>query len=379
VIHPVVARALAGAACCAVTCAVAGCASQASSTSSLTASGGTLSIYLSQPPGASDPIAQEVIEAEQLAFSSEEAAVSKAIGFGLSDYVLHDKTISDNARGAIQDESTIAYLGEVVPGDSEQSVGITNALDILQLSPTDTALELNTKTSAVSGAPNSYYESLTSYGRTFARMVPDSQVEATDLVAAMKAKKITSLALGSDGSDYGLAIVQAVRQAASAAGLSIAASVASADGYFYGGTAPAAAVKAFTAAQSAHSGIALFGPSGLDTTAFLSQAGSLTNLSLSLPVPAASAAVKSFEQAFAAKYGSQPVPQAVFGYAAMQALLQTLKQAGHDANDRATVVKDFVDTTDGSSVIGSYSMDKAGNITSATTFRLFSASALAKG
>ena len=36
--------------------------------------------------------------------------------------------------------SAIAYLGEVDPGLSSQSLGITNAQDLLQVSPTDTDL-----------------------------------------------------------------------------------------------------------------------------------------------------------------------------------------------------------------------------------------------
>ena len=44
-------------------------------------------------------------------------------------------TLSEQARTVIQDKTSIAYLGEVVPGSSAASLGITNALDILQVSP----------------------------------------------------------------------------------------------------------------------------------------------------------------------------------------------------------------------------------------------------
>ncbi len=73
--------------------------------------------------------------------------------------------LSDNARAAIIDSSSIAYLGEVAPGTSDQTVGITNALALLQVSPTDNALELSAHTPAVSGSPHSYYEQWGTYGQ----------------------------------------------------------------------------------------------------------------------------------------------------------------------------------------------------------------------
>jgi branched-chain amino acid transport system substrate-binding protein len=45
----------------------------------------------------------------------------------------------------------------------------------------------------------------------------------------------------------------------------------------------------------------------------------------------------------------------------MSALLNALKQAGRGANDRTTVVKDFLKLRERSSVLGSYSIDGAGD------------------
>ena len=69
--------------------------------------------------------------------------------------VLHGAKPSDNARTAIQDSTAIAYLGEILPGASADSLGIVNDQDILQVSPTDTAVELTQSTPAVPGAPAS--------------------------------------------------------------------------------------------------------------------------------------------------------------------------------------------------------------------------------
>ncbi len=111
--------------------------------------------------------------------------------------------VSDNARSAIIDKTAIAYLGEIAPGTSDQTAGITNALGLLQVSPTDTALELSQSTPAVADAPKTYFQSWGTYGRTFARVVPSSAVEAKALVAEMKAQSVKSLFVANDGSDYG--------------------------------------------------------------------------------------------------------------------------------------------------------------------------------
>ena len=95
--------------------------------------------------------------------------------------------LSNNARAAIQNPSVIAYIGELAPGSSDGTVGITNALNMLQVSPTDGALELTRPTPAVPGAPTSFYESWSTYGRTFAHAAPSTEQEAAVLAAAMNA------------------------------------------------------------------------------------------------------------------------------------------------------------------------------------------------
>ncbi|HYZ80973.1 MAG TPA: hypothetical protein VE571_06875, partial [Solirubrobacteraceae bacterium] len=149
--------------------ALAGCATQTKS--AVTVSGKTLTIYLSQPPHATESqTATDVLEAEQLAF--------KQAGTTLGPFTLryhdplHGAELSDNARTAVQDKSAIAYLGEIEPGTSQETVPITNELGLLQVSPTDTAVYLTQATPAVSGSPGTFYPSSSTYGKTFARVVP---------------------------------------------------------------------------------------------------------------------------------------------------------------------------------------------------------------
>ena len=183
---------------------LAGCTAPASNVS---VTGTSLTIYASVPPhGAGGQQAQDVLDAEQLAFQQ---AGSQVGSFKLKLVRVDGNEPSADARTAIQDTSAIAYIGELTSGASADSVGITNAQGLLQVSPTDTAVALTQSTPAVPNAPNRYYESLSTYGRTFARVVPNATQEAKAQVSEMQALHVTKLYLTTDGSAYGAAIEDA--------------------------------------------------------------------------------------------------------------------------------------------------------------------------
>lgn len=349
---------------CLAALAVAGCTQNGSSSSAVTVSGKTLTIWISEPSNlASDPVAQDVVDAEKLAFKAHRSEVKD---YKLVLAVPKESTISQNARDAIQNQTAIAYLGEIAPGSSDQTVGITNALDLLEVSPTDTALELSQSTPAVSGSPHTYFESWSTYGRTFARVVPSAVDEAKAQVAEMKALGVTRLDVAEDRSDYGKAIADAIRSDAKAAGLTVEGNVGEeVNGYFYGGESPTAAAKYFNRIASMAPTAKLFGPSSLDSAAFTSAiSSSVHNLYVSIPgfmpkdVPAEG---KAFVIRFKAMYHHAPNTEAIFGYDAMSAVLRVLQQAGSGADNRATVITDFLGQRKVQSVLGTYSIDKAGN------------------
>jgi ABC-type branched-subunit amino acid transport system substrate-binding protein len=137
--------------------AVAGCGTSGSgsSTSTVTATGSTLTLYLSDPPAVqANPAMQDVVYGEELAFAQKKdvagIAVQEKIGRA---------SVSQNARNAIHVNSIIGYIGEVQSGQSVQTVGITNAEDVLEFSPTDDVTPVKDN-----------FESFSSYGRTFASL-----------------------------------------------------------------------------------------------------------------------------------------------------------------------------------------------------------------
>jgi branched-chain amino acid transport system substrate-binding protein len=328
----------------------------------VTVSGTTLTVYASAPTTVTGPVATDVVDAERLALTQ---LGSKVSGFRINFRVLKAKP-STNARTAIQDTSAIAYLGELEPGVSAGTMGITNAQDVLQLSPVDTALELTRSTPVVHGAPDDYYEAKSTYGKTFGRVVPSSYAEAKAQGALMGSLSVKKLYVANDGSPYGEAVAHAVRQDAGGAGISTAQgpstaagfSSSGADAMFFGASATSArkAAQLFAAVGTRAK---LFAPSALATASlpdgtYVSQPGFLPR---QVPALGKSQFVKPFES----RYGHAPATQAIFGYETVAALLSVLHQAGGKANDRTTVVHDFFAIRNRQSVIGTYSIDSNGD------------------
>jgi ABC-type branched-subunit amino acid transport system substrate-binding protein len=130
-----------------------------------------LKVYLSDPPAVqSDPALQDVVDAEELAWSQHVASV-KHVALKLVP-VKH--VVSDNARQAIDSDGLLAYLGEIQSGQSIQTVGILNAQDALELSPTD----------PVKPDQNDF-EDYSSYGRTFASLPLDLTTSTAALNRAL--------------------------------------------------------------------------------------------------------------------------------------------------------------------------------------------------
>jgi branched-chain amino acid transport system substrate-binding protein len=339
----------------ALTMGARGCAT-GSGTSSVSATGQTLTIYISAP--ATNGAMTDLVAAERLAFQQKQSEVS---GVRVRLVLLSSKP-SDNARAAIEDRSTVAYIGEAAPGASADSMGITNAQDVLQVSPTDTAIEFTQSTAAVSGAPNDYYEALKTYGRTFARVVPNGAHEARAQVQEMASLRVRRLYVTSDGSPYGASIALAVREAAPARSISLVASPTGADGAFYGTTSAQAAARQFDSLSQSNPQIKLFGPSplagGVATSARNVYVSTPGFLSKDLP-----SAGRTFASQFNAQYGHPPALEAIFGYEAVAAVLDVLREAGSSAKNRSTIVHDFFAIRNRASVLGTYSINSNGDST----------------
>jgi ABC-type branched-subunit amino acid transport system substrate-binding protein len=348
--------------------ALAGCTTTSASSSSVP--GTTLTIYISKPPGQLTATEQDVLDAEQLALREIGTTAGK---FTIKQVEVAGNELSDNARGAISDPGTIAYVGELAPGTSAQTIGITNSQDVLQVSPTDTAIELTQAVPEVPGSPGKYYESFSSNGQTFALVVPNSKLEATALVDEMQSAGVKRLYVKTDGSEYGAALKGLVSDDAGAAGITIVSTSSGADAVLYAGSSMGSAAQLFNSTASADPSAKLFAPSALADNSFAAMLSRAAQRDTYVSSPGFTAAGlppqgRQFATAFKAAFGHAPATQAIFGYQAVASILAALRKAGTSANDRGTLIKDFFALSNENpgwpdSAVGSYSIDKSGDIT----------------
>ncbi len=346
-------------ACAALAVGVGGCT--AASSTSVTVAGHSLTIYASLPPaGTGTTETDDVYSAEQLALQQSGRIGSYTVRLAPLD----GREASDNARTAIQDANAIAYLGELAPGASADSLGITNAEDLLQVSPTDTAVAETQFTPAIPGSPDLYYESLKTYHRTFARVVPSTALESRALVSLMQSLGVSRLAVLDDGSDYGKALALEVRDAAGS-GMSVTSSSTGAGAVLFAGSSASQAASAFDQAVGSNPQVKLFAPSALATGRFVASLTPAAQRALYVTEPGfykdLPPAARTFQSDFRAAFGHAPAPQAIFGYEAMASVLAVLREAGAAAGDRATVVRDYLSLRNRQSVLGTYSINANGD------------------
>jgi branched-chain amino acid transport system substrate-binding protein len=356
-------RGAAFAAACLVAFAIAGCGDEnAASNDAVTVSGSTLSIYASLPPGNSGgQVAGDVFDAEQLAFHQSASTID---GFHLQFERTHADEVSQDARNVVSNKTAIAYLGEIPPGTSGVSVQITNELGLLQVSPTDTATYLTHATPGVKNSPQHFYPARKSFQTTFGRVVPTTAAEATALVARMKHVGVTSLDVEHDATAYGISVADEVSADARSAGLSLTGSPSGASAVLYAGLPTSAAAHALDSAAASAPHARLFAPSALYDDAFVSSLSSAAQGALTVSAPgflpsSLDAVGRAFVTSFRSAYGHTPVPQAIFGYEAMRAVLAAIRQAGSHAAVRQTVIADFRDLkrTAAQSALGAYTLN----------------------
>ncbi len=376
----------------AIAVVVAGCGGSSTKTNTVP-SGTTLTIYSSLP--FNGPLRQEALdvrEAELLALSQRHDHVGK---YTIRYISLDDSTAkkggwepgatSANARTAAQDRTTIAYLGDLDSGATAISLPVLNAVGTLQVSPGSSAVGLTQGgVGADKGEPDKYYPTAT---RTFGRVMPNDTAQGTAIARYMDAKGCTELYVLHDSELYdGDGISQVVASQASAAGvepvgddvvgttgpgtakLAAEIKVSGADCVFFGVVAADHPASAINAIHAAVPSARLFGPSQLVTPQFASaltpSAQAVTFLTSPIAPPALqSAAYRHFVARFAAVAHHAPAADAVFGYDAMRAVLQSINDAGSKGADRRAVIKAFLNLRDQHSPLGTYSIDRRGDTT----------------
>jgi len=353
-------------------------------------SGNTLTIYSSLPFDPTDkPQSQDVVDGEKMALQK----VGNKVGKYTIKYVsLDDATpaegkweagqVSSNARTAAQNKNTILYLGEFNSGATAVSLPILNRSGILQISPSNTAVGL-TKKSADPAEPAKYYPT---GKRTYGRVVPADNIQAAAQVSYMKSLGVKKLYVLDDKEVYGKGVGDAVAADAKKAGLQVLGDegidpkaanyrslaqkmkTAGADAFFFGGITANNAVQLWGDIFAANPNIKGFGPDGVAETSFSSKIPAATMpdtyiTNPTLPEQLYPPSAKTFFADFKSTYGHDPEPYAIYGYEAMNAAIQAIKNAGDKGNCREDVIKGFFAIKNKQSVLGTYSIDPDGDTT----------------
>jgi branched-chain amino acid transport system substrate-binding protein len=369
-----------------------GCGSSSSNDGKVP-SGTTLTIYSSLPfSGPEREQALDVRDAEQIALRQHSDRVGK---FTIRYISLDDASASkdgwdpnatsSNARTATQDHTTIAYLGDLDSGASAISIPVLNAVGILQVSPASTAVGLTQGgVGADKGEPDKYYPTAM---RTFARVMPADTAQGAVQAAYMTAEGCTEVYILHDSELYdGDGLAEVVARDAATAGVQVLGNdvvpvpgqaatkqaqevrTSRADCVFFGVVAADRAGPTINAIHAAVPTAKLFVPSEMATAAFTSRlarsAQPLTFItSPTLPTRLAPALARRFVATFTRAEHHAPATDAVFGYEAMQALLQAIQNAGPKADEHQSVINAFFGLRNRDSALGTYSITRRGDTT----------------
>jgi branched-chain amino acid transport system substrate-binding protein len=241
--------------------------------------------------------------------------------------------VGENARTAIQDSSTVAYVGELDSEPTRSSVPLTNEAGILQVSPGAGAVDL---TRAAEGYPDSPDLHRPSGEPTFARVVPDDAVQARAAAELAVERGASRVAVETGDGPFGDLMAAEFEGAAAGVGVEVAAK---------GETAP----TRFTA-DAAGGPVGLAGEFEVEVASVVDPAG----------LPSA-----AFAGEFRERFGRDPGAYAAYGYEAMDVALDAIAAAEVDSQDgfRQEVVDGALGAARPDAVLGPYEISDAGDST----------------
>ncbi|MCW3033017.1 MAG: branched-chain amino acid transport system substrate-binding protein [Solirubrobacteraceae bacterium] len=371
--------------------ALAGCGSVVSAQET---TGNQLTVYSSLPlQGPSAPIARQIEGGEKLALSQ---AGGHAGPFKVSYVSLGDVNpvngqpspgeSSAAAAQAAKDTSTIAFLGDYGSEATAISLPITNEAGILQVSPFSPYVGLTSSEYAGQDEPQRFY---LSGKRNFTRLAPGDQAQAEAQARLMRSLGLSSVYVLDDQGPFESPLANLVAKDAAkegvkvvghdSVGLAAEANYAGelekilashAQGVFLAAGAGPGAVNLWQRLHAASPRLVLLGSNSLANDSFtaeLGAAGAVTYLTTpllgeSLYPPSARRVLTEYTRTFHSEAG----PWVLYGYEAMDGVLDAIRRAGPLGNNRPDVIRSYFATRDRDSVIGRYSVMPNGETTLST-------------
>src|SRR4051812_3509208 len=349
--------------------------------------GDTLTVYLSVPrEGVAARMAANVAAGARLALADAHGRVGtrqvRLLELDSSkpgDETWDPSTVEANAKRAAADADAIAYIGELGGGASAISVPVTNDAGILQVSPFDglTSLTRDEPGTPLTNGPARYYPSGT---RNFQRLVPTDYDQAAALVAWARDRGARRIALLQDERLSGRELSTQARYVAGRMGIEVVdieeahddpanypalvhrVALKSPEAVIYTGLGDRDAGALLAAARRAMPRVPLFG--GSDLAMSWPRPAGLPAMSVVKPTlpagrysPRARRVIDRIDRTSKLGVG----PEALYGYEAMQLVLDAIRGAGHDAK-RSAVIRAATSAGARKSLIGAYGTDGRGDV-----------------
>jgi branched-chain amino acid transport system substrate-binding protein len=297
--------------------------------------------------------------------------------------------VAANARQAAENPTTIAYIGDLDSGATAVSLPITNEIGVLHVSPLSGYTGLTRP--ADKGEPAKYYPSAV---RTFARLVPTGAHEARALTGWIGELGFARVTLAYDGLQEGLGQGSELERALQAGGIEVVDVVRvepgdepldlaghardivadAAPALVYAGASTPTALALMKAVHDRDPGEALIATSGVADPDLAGGLGAAERqvrvISPLLPLDRRPAPAQRMARRYQELFGAAPPPAALYGYEAMRSVLDAIRRAGQQGNDRRAVIGAYLPSSVPSSVLGSYAIGPRGD-TGATSFGAF--------
>jgi branched-chain amino acid transport system substrate-binding protein len=249
--------------------------------------------------------------------------------------------VGANARTAVQDHTTAAYIGELDSEPTRASAPITNQAGIVQVSPGAGSVDL---TAPAAGYPDSPERYRPSGEVSFARTVPADDAVVDAAAAWASELGVTVAAVVSNRTPFQNLAASQFRDAAAKHGIQVS---------------PGKPGKVAVAPGGSIRAVYRPGAAGLVVYGKATQV-----LELSAELDPKRLPDRQFDTRFAQRFDRNPGPYAAYGYEAMALVLQAIGEAGTDASSfrdevRGAVIGAQRDDT----VLGSYSITSEGDTT----------------
>jgi branched-chain amino acid transport system substrate-binding protein len=263
-----------------------------------------------------------------------------------------------NARRATEDSTAIAFIGDFDSGATRSSLPITNQARMLQVSPASAAVDL---VQPFLGAGDQLPDLQHTGERTFGRVIPSDEVQGEAGAVSAKRLGFARATVQNCSSAYARVLSASFKSEARSLGLQPTRVSGPNTVEYLPSEASSSCQTLRRTAASVMATDALFGGGRQLQAAYPRSRLYITSAAedpKQLP-----AAGQEFLRAFRARYRRAPGHYAAYGYEAMAVVLDSIRRAGSNGDDRDAVVHAFFDTTDRRSVLGTYSIDDIGNTT----------------